>query len=62
VKPRRSRKSAQPAVKPGFRVCSHCGVDHGRDGPRPFGSVIRSIDRVLVYACSEQCARELGWL
>lgn len=47
----------------GDRVCTACGRNDGKDGPRPAGSMIKLdfVRNTLLYACSVPCAKSLNW-
>lgn len=53
--------TAPQKERPPFRVCAHCGRDHGREGPRPPGSALKLVQGEMTYACSPGCVEALGW-
>jgi hypothetical protein len=53
-------KAPKPIRKPS-RTCAHCGSSDDGVGPRPIDSALRWVGEAMLYGCSADCVRELGW-
>ena len=42
------------------RVCMHCGLDFGREGPLPYIAGVHTMGGVLMITCSKECRAALG--